>query len=697
MINEITKRLDFIFGKKLPMILQSEVTECGLACVAMVASYHGNQVDLATLRRHFSISLKGSTLKELAELAQKLRFIHRGLKLDLDELKCLRTPCILHWDLNHFVVLKKVQGNSVIIHDPAIGIVKHKFSEVSNHFTGVALELTPAIDFEKNKSQTRLYLSNLWSSISGIRAFLVQILLLSLSLEVFEIIRPLFIQLVIDDVIVAKDFSLLNLIASGFGMLVIIQVATSYIRFWVIIFLSNTLNIQLVANLMHHLLKLPLDFFEKRHIGDIVSRFGSINSIQAKLSTDFIVGIVDGVMIVTTLIMLLIYSFTLTAIVLSALLLYIATRLILYPTMKYKTSESVITSAKEQSIFMESVRAILPLKVFGKESQRENVWQNSYADKLNASISLSKTELIYKSVMQFIFGLEYILIIFIGTKAIINNQGFSIGMLMAYLTYRQQFVNRAQNLIEMLMQYQMIKIHLERISDIALTEPEKSITITSSRIIEGSVRVENLAFRYSEQDPYMFKNLSFEVKPGEILALIGRSGCGKTTLIKILLSLLPPSSGNIYIDGVDIRKIGLHTYRSQVAAVMQEDTLLSGSIAENICFFDQKPDFNRIYTCASVAAIHNDIRQMPMAYETLIGDMGAALSGGQKQRILLARALYFQPKILFLDEATSNLDIENENTVNQHIKQIGITRIIISHRKETVKIADQIINLEDFK
>jgi ATP-binding cassette subfamily B protein RaxB len=694
-MNRLTKLLNFEFSKKLPMILQSEITECGLACVAMIATYYGYQIDLLTLRRQFSVSLQGSTLKDLIEIVQKLNLTSRALKIELSDLKLLKVPCILHWDLNHFVVLKKVQGNTVIIHDPTIGVIKYKMKEVSEHFTGIAMELMPTINFEKKTNKTSLSLSDLWGSATGLKLLLIQIFLVSIALEVFQIVIPLMLQLIVDEVIVAKDYSLLYVITWGFAILILIQTITTYVRSWIVIFLANNLNIQLVANLMHHLFKLPLDYFEKRHMGDMVSRFESIATIQDKLSTDFIVAIVDGILIIVTLIVMLTYNYILTIVVIVALLLCIIIRLILYPAMKYQTQAFIIASAKEQSIFMESIRAILPLKIFTKEAQRENVWLNCYADKLNTNIRLSKLSLVYQSIMQIIFGVEYITIIFMGAKAIMANNGFSIGMLMAYLSYRQQFVDKAKNLVEKTAQYQMIKVHLERIADITLTEPEEGskTVIPVNRIICGNIQVQNLSFRYSEQDPCIFQDINFTLQEGEILAINGSSGCGKTTLMKVLLSLLSPSHGKILVDGMDIKKIGLHTYRSNIAAVMQEDTLLSGSISDNICFFDPMPDLDRIYKCAMAAAIHENIMKMPMSYQTLIGDMGASLSGGQKQRIMLARALYSQPKILFLDEATSNLDSANENIINQNIKLMGITRIIISHRKEILNIADQIIDL----
>lgn len=695
-MNELVKSLNFSFGKRLPMIHQVEVTECGLACLAMIASYHGHKTDVLTLRRQFSVSLKGSRLSDLIDLAKKLGLISRAIKLDLAGLKSLKVPCILHWNLDHFVVLKKVQGNSAIIHDPAVGVVKYKMSEISKYFTGVALELTPTVDFEKKEDRTKLHLSDLWASITGLVLPFIQIILVSLALEFFSIISPLFMQFVMDDILISKDISLLNILAIGFGMLTIIKVVTTYVRSWIVLFLSNVLNIQLVANLVRHLFRLPLEFFQKRHMGDIVSRFNSISSIQTKISTDFVEGIVDGIMAIITLLIMLLYSRILTLVVFIALLFYVIIRLALYPLFKRLSQESLIAATKENSIFMEGVRAILPIKVFGKEAQRENIWQNCYVEKLNANIKPQKLALVYRFCQDIFSGSEYILIMIIGAKDVMQNN-LTIGMLMAYFAYRQQFVEKAQGLVNKIFDCKMISLELDRVADIALSEPEQDFMGDSkiSTAIQGGVQVKDLAFRYSEQDPYVFKNISFEIKAGESVVMVGRSGCGKTTLIKVLMRLLSASSGKIYIDSVDIIKMGLQNYRSQIAAVMQEDTLLSGSIAENICFFDHNPDYDRIYTCAHLAAIHDDILSMPMAYHSLVGDMGTTLSGGQKQRVLIARALYSQPKILFLDEATSHLDANTENIINQHIKQLGITRIMIAHRHETIRIADRIINMDE--
>lgn len=694
-MGNIAQSLYFSLTRKLPMIHQTEISECGLACLAMIASYHGYQTDLLTLRRQFDLSQRGCRLSDLMDWSHMIHLLSRAVKLELEEMKHLRLPCILHWDMNHFVVLKKVRGKSIVLHDPAIGVVRYSIKEASAHFTGVALELTPAVDFEKIKNRTTLFLSDLWSSITGLKLPLFQVVLLSVTLEIFALVNPLLMQLVIDDVIVTRDFPLLYLIAIGLGLLTIIQGITTYVRSWIVLFLSNVLNIQLVANLANHLFKLPLDFFQKRHLGDILSRFGSLGSIQNKLSTDFAEGIVDGVMAIATVAVMFFYSPLLTCVVLLALLSYITARAIFYPTLKRLNQESLVISAKENSFFMESIRAILPLKIFSKELQRENVWKNYYAERLNVGIKVSKWGLIYKGINQAIFGVEYIAILLIGAGSVMTGT-FTIGMLMAYLSYRQQFVGSSIGLIDKVVSYRLISVDLERVADIALTAPEQksdSDHQTISRVITGQFVVKDLSFRYSEKEPYLFNHLSFSIEPGESIALVGKSGCGKTTLIKLMMSLLSPSQGEILIDGLDITKIGFKNYRSQIAAVMQEDILLSGSIAENISFFDPERNQERVEACAMIAAIHEEINQMSMAYTTLVGDMGSTLSGGQRQRILLARALYRQPKVLFLDEATSHLDTPNEDRVNQQLRELRITRVLAAHRQETIDSADRVIYL----
>ncbi len=681
--------LNYGWGNKLPVIIQTEVAECGLASMAMVANYYGHKVDLNALRRKFSISSKGATLQGLIKLADSLQLSSRPLRLEIQDLSKLRIPAILHWDLSHFVVLKSVKGNKITIHDPAYGVRIYSLEEFSKHFTGVALELTPTPDFKPEKISKKAKLSDFWSRISGIKRVLIQILVLSLLLQVFAIATPFYMQLVVDDVIVSQDINLLLILAMGFGLLALIEILVTALRGMVVLYMGTQLNIQIAANLFRHLLKLPMDYFEKRHIGDIISRFGSLESIKELLTTGLIEAVVDGIMAIGLLIMMFIYSPLLTMIVIVAVFLYVIVRMALYKPYQQLNEERIVTDAKQKSNFMETVRAIQSIKLFGNETQRQTIWHNYYADTMNAGIKVGKLDVRYIFINAFLFGIENVIVIYLAATQVIDSL-MTVGMLFAFMSYKRQFTTKASALVNKIIQFKMISLHLDRLGDIVLSEQEKDIDGKRELPdVNGQLSLENIGFKYSDNDPYILKDLNLTIDQGSSIAIVGPSGCGKTTLMKIMLGLLQPVEGKVYIDGYDIRQVGLRTYRGLIGTVMQDDQLLSGTIADNICFFE--PNFNqeRIEECAKMAAIHVDISLMPMAYHTLIGDMGSSLSGGQKQRLLLARALYKKPKILFLDEATSSLDVGLESEVNETIKKLNITRIIIAHRPETIAMADK--------
>ncbi|MFD2564719.1 peptidase domain-containing ABC transporter [Aquimarina rubra] len=679
------------------MILQTEVAECGLASVAMVANYYGHRLDLNALRRKYSISSKGATLQGLIKLADSLQFSSRPLRLDLEELVQLKKPCILHWDLNHFVVLTSVRGNKVTINDPAVGERILKLEEVSKHFTGVALELTPTPDFKLEKIAKKAKLSDFWTRITGLKRVLLQILTLSLLLQGFAMTSPFFMQLVVDDVIISRDIDLLIILALGFGLMKLVGLTVKALRSIIILYMGTQLNIQMAANLLRHLLKLPMNYFEKRHIGDVISRFGSLEEVKQLLTTGLIEAIVDGIMAVGLLVMMFIYSSTLGLIVLGAVIVYIIIRLSLYGPYRQLKEEAIVADAKQNSNFMETIRGIQSIKLFGNESQRQTVWHNYYADAMNTGIRIGKLDIGYNFINGFLFGVENIIVIYLAASLVMDSL-MTIGMLYAFMSYKVQFTEKASALVSKFIQFKMLSLHMERLGDIILSEQEKNID-NHRQIpeVKGKLSLENISFRYSDNEPYLFEKLNFEVESGTSIAIVGASGCGKTTLMKIMLGLLQPETGNVFVDGYDIKQIGLKNYRHLIGTVMQNDQLLSGSIADNICFFDPEFDQQKIEQCAQMAAIHQDIITMPMGYYTLIGDMGSSLSGGQKQRLLLARALYKNPKILFLDEATSHLDVGLESIVNQTVIKLNITRIIIAHRPETIAMADRVIVMNNGK
>ncbi|MEL7477705.1 MAG: peptidase domain-containing ABC transporter [Pseudomonadota bacterium] len=690
----VVNKLQFWSRNSLPIILQSEAAECGLASLAMVACYHGYQTDLVSIRQKFSISLEGATLLDIMGFAEQLKLSTRPLRIELEDLDALQTPCILHWDLNHFVVLKKANEKRIVIHDPAKGEKTLTLEEASKHFTGVALELTPTKDFEKQESKPTLKFSDFWSRISGLKRSLLLIFLLSMLLQVFTLAAPYYIQLVIDDVVLTGDTSLLTVLAVGFFLVLIFEIATNALRGFTLLHFGNQMNIQLGANLFHHLVRLPISYFEKRHMGDVVSRFGSLQQVKQLLTTGVIEAIIDGLMAIITLAMIFFYSPTLSAVVLVAVFAYAGVRIAMYKPYRAISEQEIMARAEENSNFMETVRGIQTIKLFGSEVKREGQWQNRYANAINQNIRIGNFNIGYDAVNRTLFGIENIVVVYLAAHLVIQG-GFSTGMLFAFMSYKRQFMEKTANLIEKFIEFKMLGLHFDRIADIALTEKEDLQPANLKRhTLEGGIEVRNVSFAYSDATPNVLDNLSLQIKAGESVAITGPSGCGKSTLLKLLLGLNKAKSGEVLIDGVPLEQIGARQYRQQIAAVMQDDELLSGSVADNIAFFDSPVDMERVVYCAQLAAIHDDIAQMPMGYDSLIGDMGSSLSGGQKQRIILARALYKQPKILFMDEATSHLDTNLEADINEAVSRLDITRVIIAHRKETIASADREIQLK---
>ena len=677
------------------MLLQTEGAECGLACLAMVASHHGLRSDLPTLRQRFSLSLKGATLVDLIRMAGDLRLHARALRAELEHLPQLETPCVLHWDLNHFVVLKEVRRGKAVIHDPARGVRHLPMAEVSKHFTGVVLELTPQAEFRPAVVKQSVTVRQLLGRVTGLKRSLVQIFALALALEGFMLLAPFFLQWVVDGVLVSADRDLLVTLGLGFGLLVLIQVGTATIRSWAVLHFSSTLNLQWLANVFAHLMRLPVAWFEKRHTGDVMSRFGAIERIQQTLTTSFVEAVLDGLLVVVTLAMMWVYSGTLTAIALGCVAIYATLRALFFRPLREATEEAIVFDAKRSSHFLESLRGVQSIKLFNAEEDRQARFMNLVVDAMNAHISTRKLDLLFGVLHKLVFGLERIAVVWVGALLVLDHR-FSVGMLFAFLAYKEQFALRVSGLIDKAVEVKMLKLQGERLADIVLSEPEARPE-TLGKEIDASSGIEllNVSFAYSDAEPEVLRRVSLAIEPGESVAIVGPSGCGKTTLLKVMLGIHAPQGGEIRIGGRSLRRVGLRGWRDMIGTVMQEDHLFAGSVADNICFFDPRPDFGFMEECARIAAVHDEIEAMPMGYHTLVGDLNQGLSGGQRQRILLARALYKRPKILFLDEATSALDVERERAVNQAIKRLDLTRIIVAHRPETIASANRVVVLNE--
>ena len=681
---------------RVPVILQTEAAECGLACLAMAASAHGLVTDLSALRQRFSLSLKGVTLVDLVRMADSLHLQSRALRADLGELPQLKTPCILHWDLNHFVVLVSVRRGVATLHDPAHGVRRMTLAQLSPHFTGVALELTPGPAFAPRRERRAVRVRELLGPVSGLKRALTQVLLLALALEAFVLLTPFFMQWVVDDVLVSGDRDLLLTLGVGFALLVLIQVLTAAGRAWAVLVLSATLNLQWLLNVFAHLLRLPVAWFERRHIGDIWSRFSSVQQIQKALTTSFAEAVLDGLLVVLTLAMMAVYSLRLTAVALVAVAAYGLLRWAFMRPLREATEEALVHEARQSSHFLESLRGVQAIKLFGGQLDRRARFGVLVSDTMNADIATRKLELAMALAHRLLFGLERVAVIWLGALLVLE-RSLSVGMLFAFFAYKEQFAQRVSGLIDKLVTLRMLRLQGERLADIVLAEPEAEGSSGAEVTTEPAAGVEllDVSFRYADGEPDVLQHISLRIEPGESVAITGPSGCGKTTLLKIMLGIQAPTDGEVRVGGVPLQRLGLARWRQMVGVVMQDEPLFSGSVVDNISFFDNLPDREWVEQCARLASVHDEIMAMPMGYHTLIGELGTALSGGQKQRLLLARALYKRPRILLLDEATSALDLERERVVNQAVRQLALTRVIVAHRPETIASATRVIALSD--
>jgi len=688
-------------GKNVPVILQAEAAECGLVCINMVAQFYGDKRDISHFRQQVAVSLRGVTLNNIMDIAHQLGFHSRALKIEIDHLTQLKLPAILHWDMRHFVVLTKVTRNSITIHDPSIGKQTFSLAQASCHLTGIALEVFPSDDFRPPAAEPLLRLRDFFSRTIGFKRNLVTLLALSGLIQLFALASPYYIQTVVDDVLLQGNQALLTALAVGFTLLLFIETLTSVVRRLLILSVSSRLQLQMSASVFQHLLSLPLDYFAKRHVGDLVSRFQSLSHIREFLTTGMVTALLDGIMAVVTLIVMAIYSIQLAVTVVLIMAIYLLIRLGLLPTMKRLTTEKIALSATEQSHFMESVRGMLPIRVYQQEVQRHSHWQNKLVATLNKDISLGKLNIGSNAVNQLLFGIENVIVIFIAASLVLDNT-LTVGMMLAFIAYKTKFSAAIDGVVNQLIELRMLGVHFSRLSDIVLTKVETNTReidrhFTSSHSLakksthEYHLNAADISYRYGAGCPHVFDKLSLSVKKGEIIAIVGPSGSGKSTLIKCLMGLYSLSSGTISLSAAK------NNTPSVMAAVLQEDVCLSGSIAENISCFEASPNQDLLIQAAELACIHDEICAMPMQYHTLVGDMGSSLSGGQQQRLLLARALYRQPDILFLDEASSHLDINNERLINRHLRSLNITRIIVAHRPQTIALADVVFQLIDGK
>lgn len=719
----INKLMTFNLQHEMQLIRQSETSECGLACVAMLSGFFGCHQSMHQLRSKFGIDKTGTNFERMLEMAAEMGMSGEAYEIAPEDgqtyeqavvssLDGIRTPIILHWDADHFVVLKSLRSVRQMnplkqnfmgkrwvatVYDPGRGIIDYSLSEFVRHFhTGYLLILDTLPTFEKGDHREQISFSNLWSKIRGFKTSIGMILALSVVLQATLMITPYYVQTVLDSVFVTNDKDLLTVLAIGFAGLALFERFAGTVRGISMNIFNNLFNAQLATGLYHHLLRLPQHFFENRSVGEILSRFSSLDQIRGVLVNGLVLAVLDGFMSVMVFTLMMFYSAKLTLIIIGMLSVYLLLQWFFMDKNKEFIEQIIQKDAEIHSQQIETLRSIQTLKLFNAQASREAKWASTMGEYTRMSAAQGNFKEVMTQVALLIKSMMHVIIVYLGATMVIDGQ-FSAGMFLAFLAYRTMLSDSLSNLITKYAEYKLLDVHFERVSDVVLTEQEDAGELPTSQdpMITGRLTLRNVSFSYgagsTKRD--VLSNVSLDIQRGDSLAITGPSGAGKTTLMKIMLGLLQPTSGEVLVDGKPLQSFGIRKFRNQIATVMQEDQLLSGTILDNIAFFDNEPDREWAMECAKAASVYDDIESMPMTWNTLVGDMGSALSGGQKQRILLARALYRRPQIIFLDEATSHLDKNREAAINHAMAKMSITRIVIAHRQETIDSAERVFHL----
>ena len=670
------------------------MAECGIAGLAMISSYWGKNIDLAEMRRRFTITSRGMTLADLMKCASALQLSARPLRVEIQHLDEITYPALVHWDMNHYVVAERYKNGKLYIIDPAHGAgAWHDSVSLGDHFTGIIMEIEPASGFEPETAKRKLSIKELWGRADGFISTIAQAIILSLLLQIFVLAAPYFIQISVDEAVPANDADLVTVLGLAFITLALIAGIAHAMRAYVLLSAGTKLSYAMSSNIARHMLRLPIAWFEKRSVGDILSRFQSVQPLRIIMTEGMAAAILDGLMAILTLAALVIYSPGLAAVPVLSIIAYTALRMATLSRERATEGQAIIAMGKEQGTMIETLRGMTTIRLSGREAMRQAAWQNRLTDMLSQKYAHDKIRATQQAGAYLLEGLETIIVVWIGITLVMNG-GFSVGMLFAFAAWRLQFSTAARRVVDQGAAWRVAKLHLERLSDIAFTTEDEGFSEPEmhGEPIAGKIELKNISHRYSEHEPLVLENINLVIEPGENVAITGPSGSGKSTLIRIMLGLIDPTSGEILVDDVPVKKYGRRAYRSQVGAVLQGDTLFAGSVADNVSGFTGV-DADRLEKCLKAASIHEDISQMPMKENTLVGDMGSTLSGGQKQRVLIARALYRDPQILVLDEGTSELDAAHEANVNQTISSMGITRIGIAHRRETIDAAERVITI----
>ena len=684
---------------RFPFLKQHDQSDCGAACLGMICKYYKMPIGLNRLRDMSNVSRYGTSMAALAEAAETLGFVTRGVRTGYEALMRTELPAILHWEGNHFVVLYQITNKEVKIADPGVGIRTLSRAEFEKGWTNMALLLEYTDQVTENEPSQSSF-KRFFPLIRPYTGILIEVLLASLVLSLFGLASPIFMQTIVDQVLVHHDEDLLNLMLVGMVVIALFQMGTSTLRVYLIGYVSARLSIAMLSRFYRHLLALSMRFFALRRTGDLTTRFRENATIQRLLTDTTVSAVLDFVMLFVYLGLMFYYNAELTLVMLIFVPLSVGVTLIYTPILKSFSQRAFLARAEQSSVLIDSLHGIDVVKAEAVERATRWHWEGRFTKEIQIGFQRLKMQMLFGAIGSVINLLSSTVILWYGASLVIAGN-LSVGQLMAFNALIGNVMGPIMGLIGIWPQVQEARIALDRLNDVYDTQMEDARQRGQGLILkhlEGRVVFDEVFFRYGvgSDEPYVLNNIDLTLEPGQKVAIVGRSGAGKTTLVKLVPRLFDPSEGRVMLDGMDVRDLDPHWLRRQVGVVMQEPFLFSGTIAENIAIGQADADMDRILEVAKLACVHDFVSDMPLGYETKVGEQGVGLSGGQRQRIAIARALYCDPKILIFDEATNALDTDSEQAIQANLDLFldDRTALIIAHRLSTVRDADAIVVLD---
>lgn len=679
----------------LPVIYQGEHAECGLACVAMVAAYHGHPIDLGLLRERADVSSRGTSLRELIRIADSLRLRSRVVHVEPESIHRLRVPAIVHWDLSHYVVVRRVSKRRVEVHDPNHGRVSIPLNELGRHLSGIAVELSPGQAFQATNEFRGVSLANLVPKDLKVGGRLGAVAASALLAQLLALVAPFYFQVVIDRTLPSFSIQALGWLTALFIVLVLVEWIVKHLRNTAALHLSMLANARLSVSLLERLLRLPLGYFESRTISGLMAKFDSLDEVRTILCEDAVRLLIDLLMCIAFALVMFLYSPALFGVTMLFVLGYAGYRFATFESFRLATQDQIVRKAEQRNHLLQTVQYAHVVKAYGTEGSRLEQWRALLADDLRGDHRINQARSNFDHARDGVTALELMVTGYLCFLQVMAGS-MTLGMVFAFLAYKRLFVSSAFGVVEVVFKIKTVGTHMNHLSDLVHTPPTEyaGVLPVSRTDFDKPIRIERLSFRFRGESSDVFQNVSAVVEPSSRLVIAGPTGSGKTTLVKLLLRLEMPKAGSIRLGDVDVSQLDHHAWLSYIGAVLQGGSLFSATIRENIAYGVAEIDDERVSWAAQMACVNEEIDRLPMGYETYLGDRGGVLSAGQIQRILIARALYRDPAVLIMDEGTANLDQETEAAVLKNLRKLKITTIHAAHRAQVIADATHVVRLE---